>query len=158
MTPRAIVDTSSLFAPRLRAELQQAAQLGIFTALWSPWIVAELHRVLTWDWIRRHGASRISERRCSEAAKQMMSYLLLSFETVSPVPPYPSPWAGLADVWDHPIWAAAKVGQAHYVISENTRHYPPRQADGRHVYEGVEYLTGRAFLGLLTTGPGDSTG
>lgn len=147
---RAVIDTSSLFPPRLRTELQQAAQLGAFTAIWSPWIIAELNRVLTWSWVRRHGASTGSQRRCGSAAGQMMEYLLASFEIVDPKRPYPPPWTQLADESDHSVWAAAKLARAHYVISENSHHYPPKQGNGRHSYEGIEYLPGKAFLSLLT--------
>jgi hypothetical protein len=154
---RAVVDTSTLVPARLRRELQQAAQLGAFTAIWSPWIIAELNRVLVWRWIKdpppgRSSAdlSHANEKRHSVAAKQMMQWLLPCFEVVTPLPPYPPPWETLPDVWDHPIWAAAKLGRAQYVISENTHHYPPHQADGHHVYEGIEYVGGAAFLALLT--------
>ena len=140
----------------LRRELQQAAQLGLFTAIWSPWIVAELNRVLVWRWIKdpppdraRDDLSAANERRSGQMANRMMEWLLPSFELVAPLPPYPPPWPELTDHWDHPIWAAAVSSGAQYVISENTRHYPPRQADGRHVYQGVEYLRGRAFLNRL---------
>ena len=44
---RAVVDTSSLVPARLRRDLQQAAELGAVTAIWSPWIIAELNRVLS---------------------------------------------------------------------------------------------------------------
>lgn len=80
----------------------------------------------------------------------MMQWLVPSFELVNPLPPYPPVWENLSDTWDHPIWAAAKIGRAQYVISENTHDYPPRNADGRAVFEGVEYLPGVAFLNLLT--------
>jgi len=150
LTTRAVVDTSSLFLPRLRAMLQQAAQLGAFTAIWSPWIIAELNRVLTWDWIRRHGTTVASERRCSEAANRMMGLLLPCFEVVTPAPPYPLAWEQLTDVWDHPIWAAVKEGHAQYVVSENARHYPPVGPDGRHNYEGIEYLSEARFVLLLS--------
>ena len=140
----------------LRRELQQAAQLGLFTAIWSPWIVAELNRVLVWRWIKdpppgraQDDLSAANERRCGQMANRMMEWLLPSFELVTSLPPYPPPWHGLTDRWDHPIWAAAVTSGAQYVISENTRHYPPRQTDGRHVYQGVEYLRGRAFLNRL---------
>lgn len=157
MTPiRAVIDTSSLVPSRLRRELQQAAQLGAFTAIWSPWIIAELNRVLVWRWIKdptpsrsRNDLSDANERRCSEAAKVMMQWLLPTFEVVSPVPPYPPVWETLTDQWDHPIWAAAKLGLAHYVVSENTQDYPPVQTNGRHVYEGITYIGGDAFLALL---------
>ncbi|HEX6799069.1 MAG TPA: hypothetical protein VF116_15275 [Ktedonobacterales bacterium] len=47
------------------------------------------------------------------------------------------------------MWAAAKLTNAQYVISNNTRHFPPAQSDGRHVHEGIEYIGGDAFLALL---------
>ena len=159
MTPRAVVDTSSLVAAGLRRDLQQAAQLGYFVGLWSPWIIAELHRVLTWRWLAQPPPGRpacdlsaANRRRCGEAANRMMTLLLPTFEVVTPLPPYSPPWEQLADQWDHPIWAAAVVGRANYVISKNRRHYPPRQPDGRHRFQAIEYLPGRAFLDLLSNG------
>jgi len=80
----------------------------------------------------------------------MMELLLPTFELVNPLPLYPPAWEQLADAWDHPIWAAAKAGDARYVISENTVDYPPRQTDGRHVYDGIEYVRGNVFLERLT--------
>ena len=149
---RAIVDTSVLVPPSLRADLQRAAMEGGFTAIWSPWIVAELNRVLVWRWIKdRTGGdlSAVNERAASQAAKRMMTLLLGAFEVVNPRPPYPRAWEALADVDDYPIWAAAAAGRARYVISDNTLDYPPRQSDGRYVYQGVEYISGRDFLALL---------
>lgn len=159
MSIRAVLDTSVLVPVTLRSELQQQAQLEQFTGLWSPWIIAELTRVLTWRWLSHPplggqvgNLSRANQRRCSEASKRLMEWLLPSFELVHPLPPYPPAWASLRDQWDHPIWAAAKMGDAHYVVSENTRDFPPLGADGRHVYEGIEYVRGRAFLALLADG------
>jgi len=156
---RAVIDTSSLVSSRYRRDLQQAAQLGAFTAIWSPWIIAELNRVLVWRWIKDAPPDRSSndlsptnERRCAEAAKRMMQILLSSFELVAPLPPYPPAWETLADVWDHPIWAATKLGHADCVISENTHDYPPRQPDARHLFEGIEYLGAKSFLARLTDG------
>jgi hypothetical protein len=45
--PRAVLDTSVLVPPGLRRGFQQSAVNGDFVALWSPWIIAELNRVLT---------------------------------------------------------------------------------------------------------------
>lgn len=155
--PRAVVDTSSLVPARLRRDLQQAAQLGAFTAIWSPWIVAELNRVLVWHWLKHPangGAtgdlSRQNERRCSAAAKTMMEWLLPSFELVHPLPPYPLAWPTLSDAYDLPIWAAAKLAHAQYVISENVHDYPPEDGSGAAIYDGITYLPGAAFLALLT--------
>lgn len=105
--------------------------------------------MLTWDWVRTHGATTTSERECSLAAKRMMVYLLPTFELVSPLPPYPPAWEERADIWDQPIWAAAILGRAHYVVSENRRHFPPRQPDSSHTHAGITYLSGRDFLALL---------
>lgn len=68
---------------------------------------------------------------------------------MAPVPPYPVAWEQLQDAGDWPIWAVAKAGNAQYIVSENRRDFPPRQPDGRHAYEGVEYLTGQDFLALI---------
>src|SRR6185312_16405255 len=131
---RAVIDTSVLFSPRLRAELQELAFQGVFIAVWSPWIIAELDRVLVWQWIteRTHGdLSLANQRACSQAAKRMMTLLLSAFEVVNPRPPYPPAWDALHDSDDHPIWAAAVASGARYVVSDTSNDYPPRQPDGR---------------------------
>jgi predicted nucleic acid-binding protein len=154
---RSVLDTSVLVPPHLRRELQIAAQAGLYTAYWSPWVIAELNRVLTWRWIRRIPAgtsapdlSRANERRCSEAAHTMMELLLPTFRLVETLPPYPPAWEALKDRWDHPVWAAAKACGARYVVSENTSDFPPAQADGTRTHEGIEYVTGDAFLRLIS--------
>jgi hypothetical protein len=159
MTPRVVVDTSALVPPTVRRELQELAAVGSFTALWSPWIIAELNRVLTWQWIAQPydlqtpcDVSIQNWRRCRQSAHRMMTILLPTFELVHPLPPFPPAWESFSDPDDHPIWAAAVVGRAEYVISENSRHYPPRQPDGRHLHQGIEYLPARAFLDRLIAG------
>ena len=152
MPRRAVIDTNVLFSSRMRAELQELALQGAFTAMWSPWIVAELNRVLVWQWIAERTKGDLSpanERACSQAAKKMMNLLISAFETVNPRPPYPDAWDRLSDADDHPIWAAAIAGKAQYVVSDNTDDYPPPQQDGRHIHQGIEYISGRDFLDLL---------
>jgi hypothetical protein len=90
-----------------------------------------------------------SEKACSDAATITMELLLPTFELVTPLPPYPPAWHTLSDAYDDPIWAAAVVGKAGCVVSENVRHYPPRHIDGRHVYQGIEYISVRAFLSMI---------
>jgi PIN domain len=155
----AVLDTSVLVPTALRRDLVEAAALRRFTAIWSPWIIAELNRVLTWRYIKQHlplginveGASSVRqhERAISRASKAMMTLLVPVFEVVDPKPPYPAAWATLRDVWDVPIWAAAKSAGAQYVVSDNTRDFPPRRPDGRHVHEGIDYVRGREFLELI---------
>lgn len=153
---RAVLDTSVLVPPSVRRELQQAATSKLFTGLWSPWIIAELNCVLVWRWIKdpppgqpRDDLSDANERRCSDNGQRMMDWLLPAFEVVTPLPPYPAPWPELTDRWDEPILATAILGQAQYVVSENTRHFPPPDAAGRHVYEGIEYIRASPFLELI---------
>jgi hypothetical protein len=149
---RAILDTSSLYTDRTRRQLQEVASTGLYTGIWSPWIIAELNRVLTWRWIRTRmpgDLSTAAERACAEAANSMMTALLSTFEVVAPRQPYPPTWATMSDPNDYPIWAAAVAGQAEYVVSENTRHYPPRGRDGRHTFDGITYLPAETFLTLL---------
>ena len=57
---------------------------------------------------------------------------------------------------DQPVWAAAKLGRADYVVSENWRDYPPAGPNGRHVHEGIEYLPADMFLTLLAADPAGS--
>ncbi len=151
MPLRAVIDTSALVGARQRRDLQNLAEAGAFTALWSPWIIAELNRVLTWRWIDRtdRDLSQPNRDRCSASAKAMMDILLATFELVDSTRPYPSAWDSLTDRWDQPIWAAVVVGGAQCVVSDNTHDYPPRQQDGRRVYQGIEYITAQAFLALL---------
>ncbi len=78
-----------------------------------------------------------------------MEWLLPTFELVAPLPPYPPAWEHLSDTWDLPIWAAAKLAHANYVISENTHDYPPPRSNGKHIYEGVEFIGAEAFLATL---------
>lgn len=82
----------------------------------------------------------------------MMTLLIATFEIVAPVPPYPPAWPTLTDIDDQPIWAAAVVGTARYVVSKNVRHFPPRGTDGRRLHEGIEYLKTLDFLERLALG------
>ncbi len=86
--PRAVLDTSALTGAGNRRALQRAAD---FAAFWSPWVVAELHRTLTWQGYDRHGDSTASRRECSTKAKAMMAWLLPVVRCAAPSPPYPAP-------------------------------------------------------------------
>lgn len=142
-----MLDTSTLFSPSLRRALHAAAVEELYVAIWSPWIIAELSRVLTSDWIHRN---RGDEHALSQAAKRMMELLLPAFELVHPLPPHPRPWPQLTDIWDAPIWAAAVEGQATHVVSENTRDFPPADESGKHRFQGIEYVRGKVFLSILS--------
>lgn len=147
----AVLDTSALVAPSHRRDLQIAADKGLFTAVWSPWIVEELARTLTRQFYETHPHTRASRRSLSTAAKRMMTLLTATFATVDPKPPPPEAWPSLTDAGDWPVWAAAKAAGAQYVVSTNTHDYPPAP----HTYEGIMYIAPQAFLRLLGLGEDD---
>lgn len=63
----------------------------------------------------------------------------------------------LRDPDDASVWATAVVGGADYVISHNTRHFPPlvrgevligdrAMSAARHIHQGIEFLTAIGFI------------
>jgi len=114
---------------------------------WSEWIIAETWRTLASMWLDR--AARSSEfegTSLTQAANRMLRRLIPVMRLVS-LREYvgPAPWPELPDVNDEPIWQTAIVARARYVVSQNTRHFPPL-VQRRHVYRGVEYLTALEFI------------
>ena len=77
----------------------------------------------------------------------MMWYLLpvMTMVSLARRRELPAPWPGLADPNDAPIWATARIAAARYVISHNTRDFPPID-QGRHIYDSIEYLTTAEFV------------
>ncbi|MHB1610071.1 MAG: PIN domain-containing protein [Sulfobacillus sp.] len=143
---RAVCDTSVLVPSGYRKRLQEAAVAGLFTPIWSPWIIGELYRILSWKWTVKHGPSDLEQRRCSKNANQMMLLLEPYWELVSSTPPWPASWPQLTDSFDEPIFATAFRGQAQYVISNNTNDFPPEDAQKRHIWQGIEYMPASVFL------------
>ncbi len=143
---RAVCDTNVLVPYAHRNNLLEAAGLGFFHPLWSPWIIGELYRVLAWKWAQTHGTSEAERRRCSVAANAMMTLLLPNWELVDIVPPWPEGWSDLDDPYDLPILATALKGQADYIVSENTHDFPPTDASGRHRWQMIEFLRIGDFL------------
>jgi hypothetical protein len=147
--PFAVLDSSALVPRWARERLQQLALPPgpAFTPFWSEWIIAETWRVLAERWFRLLTAGTTPDLpRLRRDANAMMRHLLPVMRLVT-LRGYggPPPWPGLTDVNDYPIWHTAIVAGAQYVVSQNTRHFPPL-VDGRHVYEGVEYVTAIEFI------------
>ena len=110
-TIRAVVDTNALFPRRQRELLQQLAFNSAFIAIWSPYIISELYRVLTWDQIKRtvegiedipgvrrktYDVSEAKRRHVSLSAKKMMEVFLRNpnWLLVEARPPYPRQMSG----------------------------------------------------------------
>jgi PIN domain len=122
--PRAVLDSSVLVSRWSRLVLQRLASASppLFEPLWSEWIIAETWRVLPW----RACKAGASEVEVSQKANQMLQHLLPVMHPVA-LQRYegPPPWPSLADPDDEPIWATAVVGEARFVVSDNTTDFPP---------------------------------
>jgi len=96
---------------------------------------------------------RFEEKRgnyalCAKLSNCMMEQMSAYFQVGHPKPPWIEGWTELTDLNDSPIWALAKFARASIVVSDNIRHFPPAD-NGRHVYEGIEYVTARRFFELI---------
>lgn len=144
---RAVCDTSVLVPARTRRHLVRAAAEALFVPYWSPWIIGELYRVLTWHWLERQPIfDDANWDRCSRTSKTMMAILAPLFVVVDPKPPWPPMWPDAPDPDDHPIWAAVQASRARYVVSNNLHDFPPADSQGHHLWEGVEYITPPEFF------------
>jgi predicted nucleic acid-binding protein len=154
--PRAVIDTcvfgrlSQWIAP-----LVLAARQGDVELVWSPTIIAEVHRLLTWMWLRRHGGD-LSERAwqaCSADAKGFLRWVRESFRVVEDRPPDEILWTEQPrDEWDIPLWNTAVRSQARFVVTENLKDGPPVDARGVRQYQGVIWIHPGEFLTLLQEG------
>lgn len=77
----------------------------------------------------------------------MMRYFLpvMMMVSISGHDNLPTPWPELADPDDGPVWATAHLAGAHFVVSHNTRDFPPL-VNGMHIYQSIEYLTAVEFI------------
>lgn len=86
------------------------ARNGAVIPVWSPLIIAEVNRLLTWLWLKREQGdqSEGAWKRCSDASKRWFSLMTTFFRVVDDHPPYEGTWSEEpSDIWDIPIWTAA---------------------------------------------------
>lgn len=128
-----------------------AAKAGYVTPYWSPLIIAESNRVLTWLWLKRHGREFTdrSWRECSADFKKMFAHLTEVFQVIDDRPPAPQTWDRPSDPWDIPIWTAAKRCEATFVITDNLADAPPENVDGLQVFDGVYFVHPDEFLLII---------
>jgi predicted nucleic acid-binding protein len=144
-----VLDSSVLVPFWSRTALQQLAvrDQPPFIPVWSEWIIAETWRVLTWRWLeRRTGMTTTDWQQLADTANRMMRYLLPAMRHAS-LHGYSGPdsWPSMRDANDVPVWDTATAVDASYVISHNTTDFPPL-VDGRHTWQGIEYLTAIEFI------------
>src|SRR5712692_9948062 len=121
--PVAVLDSSVLVPVWSRHVLQRLAIPGggVYSPVWSEWIIAETWRVLTWRWrIRLDYSVETSWRSLVRDANLMLRRFLAVMTLVS-LRDYagPDPWPELRDEDDIPIWQTAVVARAQYVVSHN---------------------------------------
>ncbi|MGE3273324.1 MAG: PIN domain-containing protein [Chloroflexota bacterium] len=160
LTPIVAVIDANVFARSAWIKpIVQAVQDGILTVVWSPLIISEVNRLLTWLWIRRHASdtSEAARRRCSADFKVWYANVAVNFHVVEDRPPLAEMWTDSpTDPWDAPIWTAAvrareAFGVQHVlVITDNLRDSPPLNQRGLRTFAGVTFLHPEDLQGVIS--------
>lgn len=141
---RAVIDTSVLMSAHRHA-IWLLARDHYFYGIWNTFIVGELVRIRV-EKARAHGQAR-------EEYRERVNDLIHAFSSVLQVVPYsdalrPADQGGaggaLDDPDDDPVLASAVAGRAGYLVSLNTRDFPPGGA-----LLGVRHVTPQDFFALL---------
>jgi hypothetical protein len=149
-----LIDTCVFPLPALKAFIL-AQQAGHVELLWSPWIIAETHRLLTSRWIEKHLKSggtwdSPAKRRLSHAAHTWLRLVAPAFEVIEDRPPLEAAWTTpLPDEYDWPVWTAAVRGRAQFLVTANLRDGPPPDASGTRYWQGITYVHPDEFQILL---------
>jgi hypothetical protein len=154
--PIAVLDANVLVSEWSRKLLQELAaeEPPRFVGIWSSAIIAETWRVLTVHRVNSGStASRLSNDSFTMWTK-LDPVLRIAEASRRPPNTPPSP---LRDRHDEHLWNAALNAGAQYVVSHNTRHFPPavvvepssgtsKEAIVRHLAHGIEFLTAIEFI------------
>ena len=128
----AVLDTSVLLGI-YRGPILMHALSQDFVIVWSDYIVDELQRKfreLGW------------RSRKADALFQFIDRLAIKVEHELITGGNYEEW--LHDVEDHPIMATAIVGRVDYIVTSNTKDFPPKQR-----FASITIITPDAFLNLL---------
>lgn len=140
MKIRAVLDTSSLISIQRHALVYPAA-MGYYTIVWSPFLIAEFTRIRT-ELAIRHGQDRALYRTRINEYIKVLSQLAVTVDHTRLEGGNYTRW--LHDPDDEPVLATALVGKAQYIVSLNTKDFPPNGS-----FAGVHYMTPAKFLELL---------
>lgn len=133
----AILDTCALWPSAQRDGLLSWAAEGLFRPLWSSAILAELEYHETTKWIERGQSPSEAQRRGNGLIRAMSS----AFDDACVTGWEPLDGAyGLPDPDDEHLVAAAVIGGAGAIVSDNTRDLP-----GDLIPEGIHVLTAAQF-------------
>lgn len=152
MVPRAVLDASVLVPHWSRGALRHLALLEPPPChlIWSTAIVGEVWRALTTQRLQRGDPPGT----IGAQSHAMWEWLDPVMEVVrAAAPPPGAPPSPMRDPRDEHLWNAALNAEAAYVVSHNTRHFPPptlHLVGGerllRHLAHGVEFVTAIEFI------------
>jgi hypothetical protein len=154
--PIALLDANVLVSAWSRKLLRDlaATEPPRFVGVRSSAIIAETWRVLTVQRLNAGSSASALSRDAHEMWTKLDPVLRIAEASRRPPDTPPSP---LRDRRDEHLWNAALNAGAQYVVSHNTRHFPPamevsmssdegaRQAV-RHLAHGIEFLTAIEFI------------
>ena len=126
---RAVLDTSALLSSEKRA-LIFFAQVGLYTIVWSNYIIWELSRKMA-----EIGWAKETARSYIEALSDIAEWCDYRQITGGSY----EEW--LTDPDDHPIMATAIAGQADFIVTWNVKDFPPKRR-----FAGTTIITPDAFL------------
>lgn len=129
---RAVLDTNVLLSLQ-RIPLLLLARRNMYQLVWSEYIEAEMQRVMLRMGWQPTGA-RVLLRSIDRVAERV-DYLQVTGGNYDE-------W--LTDIDDHPIMATAIVGGVDYLVSDNTKDFPPKKR-----FAGITVITSDAFLRLF---------
>jgi hypothetical protein len=167
--PIAVVDTSVLVPVWSRIALQTIADRPSppYHPVWSEWIIAETWRVLTWRWAQRGLAWDDLSASANSTLRYLIKVIRLESLYGAAIPGIPPPSIEPNDL---PVWITAVLADARYIVSDNTRDFPPlieerAIVDGRarllsrHRLGGIEWITAIEFIqDILEENPEDILG
>lgn len=150
--PVAVLDTSVLYPVWSRVLLRRLAvgQSPSFRGIWSREIARELWRTFSAWGVARGLTPEQAQHQVSATLYPLRQVLILVDGERRPPGTPASP---LPDPDDAHLWNAALNGGAGYIVSHNTRHFPPTEwidtagaVVSRHLSHGIKFLTAIEFI------------
>jgi hypothetical protein len=154
----AVVDANVFGQTTLLDLIVAASKNGRVMIIWSPLIISEVSRLLTWRWIKRHGddLSEWARRQCSVDLKRWYAHVAVHFHVVEDRPPLEPMWTETPrDPWDQPVWTAAVRAKALYagalvlVITSNLRDGPPVDQGGLRRSQEITFVNPDEAIQLI---------
>jgi predicted nucleic acid-binding protein len=147
--PVAVLDTSVLYPAWSRTLLSRFASDNDrrVQAIWSREIMRDLWRTVVERGVARGHTFATAQNEAAALFAPLGRALSLADGSTRSLDVLPSPFR---DPNDEHLWNAAVNAGAGYIVSHNTRDFPPLVAvpagGRRHLYGGIEFLTAIEFI------------